>query len=707
MTLRRKFLLVLLPIALLPLGLVVLHDLWALRDLGRDLAERSGRTLEANLTAQVRHAIDSGAAILRHQKELVEFALLLQAREAAARLDRPPPPVEFRGEILYPTAFENREGRRPSGIKPSPLHRILGPDGKLVAQEVSYEVPVFLLAPGIEPEAVSEDLARLSTLQPAFRGLAHGREGLFYRQFVTLDSGVHVGYPGHGDYPVGYDPRERPWFRGARESGSLTWNRPVFDASSRRLAVTVSVPVMRRDGTIAGVTGIGLDALGLLDGIKDRTGLPDGAEFLLVDLAERDKGGEGIRIMVRRSDIDRDWQSLPATEWLESPDGKTLAGVRADLAAGRAGVRQLPLAGADTLWAYAPVDDFDTALLILLPVREIAQQAAVAEAAVWETARRQAIVTTLFALVMTGIALVLAVAGARAVTLPVRRLDEAARRLAAGDLDVHADVGSRDELGRLAETFNAMVPRLKDQVRLSQSLALASEVQNNLLPAAPPDFAGFDLAGASLSCDETGGDYFDFIHLPGNRLGVAVGDVTGHGVPAALLMATARGLIRARADRATGLADLLDGVNLQLAQDALAGRFMTLAILLLEAGSRRLAWANAGHEPILVFNPDGGEFSELAGEDLPLGIDGGWRFADSVTDDLATGSILVMATDGVTELRNGEGAMFGRTRLQDTVKGHAQGSASDILTAVKRKAIAFATGTPIRDDATLVVVKIR
>lgn len=706
MSLRFKFLLVLLAVAVLPLGLVVLHDVRAMRDLGRNLAQRSGLTLTLRLTDQLRHALDAGAAILRNQKELVELALLLQAREAGARLNRPPPPPEFRELVYFSSAFDSREGHRPPGIKPSPIHRAKGPEGIVSSLEVSYETPSFYVAPAVPPETIADDLARLSTLQPALKALSRGKEDLFYWQFVSLESGLHISYPGHGGYPEGYDPRTRPWYKAAKANGALTWNPPVFDASSRRLAVTASIPVVRNDGEIAGVSGIGLDALSLLDGLKERASLPEGAELLLVDLAERNGGGQGIRVMIRRSDLDRDWQVGPDQEWLESPDGKGLAELQADLAAGKAGVRELEMRDGPALAAYAPIDDFDTALLILLPVRDIATQAAEAEGAVEAATRRQIAAAGLFALAMVVAAVVLALAGARVVTRPVRSLDVAARRLAEGDLDAHAEVTSRDELGRLAETFNAMVPRLKDHVRLSQSLALASEVQEHLLPAEAPSLQGFDLAGASLSCDETGGDYFDFIPLPGDRLGVAVGDVTGHGVPAALLMATARGLLRARADRAPTVADLLEGVNRQLARDALAGRFMTLAYLLLESGSRSVRWANAGHEPIVVYDPASDSFRQLAGEDVPLGIDGTWSYKDRMTGELPPGALLVMATDGVTELRGPDGTMFGRERLEETLRAHAQGTASDLLTAVKRKAIAHAHGTPIRDDATLVVVKV-
>jgi sigma-B regulation protein RsbU (phosphoserine phosphatase) len=706
MSLRLKFLLVLLAVAVLPLGLVVVHDVQTMRDLGRDLASRSGSTLTQHLTDRLRHALDAGAAILRNQKELVELALLLQAREAGARLNRPPPPAEFREPVHFSSAFDSREGHRPPGLKPSPIHRAKGPEGIVSSLEVSYETPSFYVAPGVPPEAVADDLARLSTLQPALKALSHGREDLFYWQFVSLESGLHLSYPGHGGYPEGYDPRTRPWYKAARANGALTWNPPVFDASSRRLAVTASIPVMGGDGTVVGVSGIGLDALGLLDGLRERASLPEGSELLLVDLAERPEGSQGIRVMIRRSDLDRDWQAPPDMEWLEGPDSKALAALRDSLAAGRKGVRELELRGGTVLAAHAPIDDFDTALLILLPVRDIAAQAAEAEAAVETSTRRQIAVAGLFALIMVAGAVGLSFLGARAIARPVRSLDEAARRLADGDLDAHAEVASRDELGRLAETFNAMVPRLKDHVRLSQSLALASEVQENLLPREAPVLEGFDLAGASLSCDETGGDYFDFIPLPGDRLGVAVGDVTGHGVPAALLMATARGLLRARADRAPTVADLLEGVNRQLARDALAGRFMTLAYLLLEAGSRSVRWANAGHEPILVYDPATDSFRQLAGDDVPLGIDGSWAYKDRMSGELAPGSLLVMATDGVTELRGPDGAMFGRDRLEETLRAHALGSAGDLLTAVKRKAIAHAHGTPIRDDATLVVVKV-
>ena len=126
----------------------------------------------------------------------------------------------------------------------------------------------------------------------------------------------------------------------------------------------------------------------------------------------------------------------------------------------------------------------------------------------------------------------------------------AATRIAGGDLTTRATVRTHDEIHDLAEAFNAMVPKLQEHTQMEHSLRLAKEIQQNLLPDGPPPIAGIDVAGSNTPADQTGGDYFDFLDLSawkGSTLAVAVGDVTGHGIPAALLMATARSLLRARA----------------------------------------------------------------------------------------------------------------------------------------------------------------
>ena len=149
------------------------------------------------------------------------------------------------------------------------------------------------------------------------------------------------------------------------------------------------------------------------------------------------------------------------------------------------------------------------------------------------------------------VAIILSHLFSTAIVRPVSRMEEAMAKVEIGDLTVSVPVENNDELGTLAEHFNQMTEGLKERYRLRRALDLAREVQQNLLPKENPVVKGLDIAGTSIYCDETGGDYFDFLEnneLSQHRLGVVIGDVSEHGIPSALLMATARGFLRQSAN---------------------------------------------------------------------------------------------------------------------------------------------------------------
>jgi predicted ATPase/serine phosphatase RsbU (regulator of sigma subunit)/tRNA A-37 threonylcarbamoyl transferase component Bud32 len=237
------------------------------------------------------------------------------------------------------------------------------------------------------------------------------------------------------------------------------------------------------------------------------------------------------------------------------------------------------------------------------------------------------------------------------------------------------------------------------------ALNLAQEVQQNLLPQRLPRLASIDVAGRSLYCDETGGDYFDFLELSENRLGVVVGDVTGHGVAAALLMASVRGFLRARATQSESAAEIIAGVNRLTAVDtAETGQFMTLFYLVLDQHTRRITWVRAGHDPGLLYCPHTDRFEELAGAGLALGIDEDWPFKD-FSRTLEPGQIVLLTTDGIFEAHNPAGEMFGKDRFKAVVRENAGLEAEGLRKAVFQAVTEFRGTEPQEDDITLVVLK--
>jgi len=297
------------------------------------------------------------------------------------------------------------------------------------------------------------------------------------------------------------------------------------------------------------------------------------------------------------------------------------------------------------------------------------------------------------------------------IIVPVRRMDNAMDRVEAGDFSALVPVDTNDELGALAEHFNRMTEGLKERYRLRRSLDLAKEIQQNLLPKANPVVAGMDIAGKSVYCEETGGDYYDFIPIgdPGQpKIGVAIGDVSGHGISSALLMATVRSSLRQRVLLTGNIAHMVSDVNRQLVGDVEdSGQFMTMFLLIIDTATRRLEWVRAGHDPGIVYDPASDAFSELGGAGIALGVDAEWIYERNEKTDFSGGQILFLSTDGVWEARNPAGEMLGKAPILDAIRQNASSGAAQIIDSIFDRLDKYTGGLKIEDDITAVVIKIQ
>jgi len=292
----------------------------------------------------------------------------------------------------------------------------------------------------------------------------------------------------------------------------------------------------------------------------------------------------------------------------------------------------------------------------------------------------------------------------------IKEVSRAADRIARGDFDQPLPVKTRDEVGDLTRSFNTMMEQLKERVRIKAALDLAMEVQQNLLPQKSLALPGLDIAGRSLYCDETGGDYYDFLEVccrESDHFGLAVGDVSGHGISAALLMATARAFLRCRVTQPGNAAEIINDVNRLVTADTReSGQFMTLFYAEIDPSSKTLHWVRAGHDPALFYNPASGEIEELRGEGMALGVDAGYNYRQSAKAGLSEGQILLIGTDGIWETRDYSGRMFSKARLAALVRKHAAGSSERLLEAIMTSLKEFRGAARQEDDVTLAVVKI-
>ena len=251
---------------------------------------------------------------------------------------------------------------------------------------------------------------------------------------------------------------------------------------------------------------------------------------------------------------------------------------------------------------------------------------------------------------------------------------------------------------------------ITDMTEHKKALALAGEVQKSLLPQKQPVVKGLDIAGKNISCDEIGGDYFDFLWRRDSQKGpfsVVVGDISGHGVDSALLMTTARAFLRMRASQPGTISEIITAMNRHLTRDVLeTGRFMTLFYMTIDPEKGYIDWVRAGHDPALLYDPGRDEFEELKGSGVALGVNEGFDYEENYRRGLTEGQIIAIGTDGIWEAVNRQGEMFGKERFRNIIRKNANAAASDILNAVYSELSLFTRGQRSEDDITLVVIKI-
>ena len=298
----------------------------------------------------------------------------------------------------------------------------------------------------------------------------------------------------------------------------------------------------------------------------------------------------------------------------------------------------------------------------------------------------------------------------------VHHLHTGTRALGAGDLDVHIELPNEDEFGDLADSFNEMTRAVKKgredalaREALTRELANARAIQERLLPAEEPNVKGFQVTGVSVPSREIGGDYFDFLLQDTDHLGVAIGDVSGKGMPAALLMSNLQASLHGQVLHPSSVAEVVGRVNDLIVRSTDPHMFATFFYGLLDLNAGTFTSTNAGHNPPLVLR-NSGELETLGAGGLLLGMlpDQGYR-QEIVT--LAPGEVVVLYTDGITEAvgpsaeEDDPEAMFGDEALADVVRRSAHLPAVGIKEAIMDAVAEHTSGVPQSDDITLVVIR--
>jgi serine phosphatase RsbU (regulator of sigma subunit) len=262
------------------------------------------------------------------------------------------------------------------------------------------------------------------------------------------------------------------------------------------------------------------------------------------------------------------------------------------------------------------------------------------------------------------------------------------------------------ELMLAYEDLKAAQAQIIEKEKLERELQVAQKIQISILPQQLPELAGFDFGSRIVPMTATGGDFFDFIPLGDGTLGIAVGDVSGHGVPAALFMALTVTLLRAEACRECSPEKVLQGVNRQLLNLNKENMFVTVLYGVLNRATCEFTYVRAGHEPPILCNADGKSIELDLECGQILGLYNDPPLCDQ-TVTLASGDTLLLFTDGVTEAMDARAEMFGDKRLQEAVSAHHHSSAQDMCERVFEQVTSHRGAAAQHDDITLVCVQAR
>lgn len=704
MNIRWKLLVVMLAMILVPIVLLHWSAQSGMQEMGDELAATTRNAMIQKAKEELQIIAEEHSTVLQRERELIEMILKLQASELEKWL------ADNKKEFVEPKEdMQPDVAQKPNTGRSATRSKLMG-NGQLRSFDVFYDRVSYR----ISETGHGRFSAASEILPPVYRQLPEEHPDLVFWQITVFEDGLQSIYPGVRRLPKRFEPTKTDWYRIALQRDGIVWGRPTPDPFTQRFQLTVAMRFQDPNSTLFGVTAIAVPVGELLQNDKHFDYVSKRLKALLVDIKPAiTDDRNGIRILAApraKSEARRRRWELRTDEWIDIKDESILKKFSADLESHQSNVLDIMVDGVDSLMAYSHVDKRGTALALIVPKEDVMVEALAMEDKVFDRIDRQTrfsgFVLISVMVVVTGLVFFLS----SSITGNISKLIDASRRIADGDFSTRAAIKSNDEMGELGRTFDRMVPALEENLKIKQSLDLAMEVQQSLLPAGTPNIDGLDIAATSIYCDETGGDFYDFPAVgcrDHQRLGIAVGDVAGHGVSAALLMATARAFLRCRIAQPGRKSEIISDVNAMLASDTGGtGQFVTLYYAEIDVGRRRIEWIRAGHEPALLYNPVDDKFEELAGQGTAIGIDNQLNYSVNSIDDLSPGQILCIATDGIWETHNSQGEMFGRKRLKDIIRQKSHLTAEKILDDVIDSVKKFRAGLRQEDDITLIIVKL-
>lgn len=582
-----------------------------------------------------------------------------------------------------------------------------------------YDATVYVLAPNVELDNVSNELNYTSHMEDAFKSI-HKNNPLLTQLYIGTESGILQLYPWSTGINTSYDPRLRDWYINAKQTGEIYWSEPYIDAGGHGLMVTCSIPVSSPQKGFFWVIGADVTIQTINQKIINTQIGELGYAFLL------DNKGNVIA-RPELSSEDKKWDESFETGNMLLSDNPALAAIAKNMTEGKKGITMCSLSDGDKYIAYAPLNNTKWSMAIVLPVEEIIAPALNTQSKINEYTDETSTIINLEAekvrntYLILFIIIIFMVAAtslllARTIVNPITTLIKGAKALGSGDLDSRVHINSGDELETLAGSFNKMADDLQEymvelqrttaeKTRLIKELEIAKGIQRSFLPEKEPEISGIDIAASNVAATEVGGDFYDFIPIAKDQWGLTIADVAGKGVPAALFMALSRTLVRASTTGNPNVSESIEKANELICADAKTGMFVTLFYAILDAKKKRLRYVNAGHNPPLLLKQQKGNTVLLKAKGIALGVIENIELEEEEIQ-LEKGDLITLFTDGVTEAINQKEEQFGQQRLLTLIEENRGLSACEIISKIEAEVTAFSGGQPQFDDITLMIIKI-
>ena len=698
-----KLLILLLMISIIPIIALRTFGIHNVRKMAEDIIIHVKKKQFDDARHVLRLVMNNYAKVIGTAQEQVEMSLFYQRFEAKKTISNTLTRTCRRSNIIHFGKYDE--------IANNANKSFMG--GKILESPISADPLQCFFVPSGFDKTSYDGLDCLNLMMPIYRDSAQYLGGLVVRQYLGLENGLIGVYPCPKSAlnPV---ISKQIWYLPAVEEGAMVWSRPFKDPISDQMVMAASCPVIKEDENVIGVISLLVSLERLLDQGFMISGLPPATMLYLCTLASNSANKSvGAKILAADNQ-----EGIPAkkylaqkSEWLVTSDNIEFKFFLEDVARRKYNIRKMPFNGKMSFWAYGPLLRQGSAFVFIVACDQMLKsENDPLLKAIKLCLTRVEKFTAGFLVILIFLATAVAIGFSRTITKPLTKLTHAAKKLSGGNFEARVPVFSGEEFGNLARIFNSIGPRLKEHYCMRRSLEIAEEIEHNLLPHASPQFPGLDLYGMTLFSDETGGDYFDYLCVDEEKkekLCIAVGDVTDHGIAAAILMTTVRGFLRLRATIPGTLGEIVSDINREFEKDVKnSGRFMTMFLIRVDRGNNIIEWVRAGHDPAILYDPDKDDFHRLdGGSGLPLGVTGETSY-ESLSCRVKPGQIIFIGTDGIWETRNNEGELFGKERLRQALRTFSGESARDIVLSVLDTVEEFRGDQEQEDDLTLVVAKI-